>query len=46
MRAHQVMTRSLVTVTPDTTILEAANIMLRRRVGGLPVLDHTGRLIG
>jgi CBS domain-containing protein len=46
MRAHQVMTRSVITVTPETTILEAANIMLRRRVSGLPVVDEAGRLVG
>lgn len=45
MRAHQIMTRSTITVTPDTTILEAANIMLRRHISGLPVLD-AGKLVG
>ena len=29
MRAHQIMTRPVVTITPDATILEAANTMLR-----------------
>ena len=46
MRAHQVMTRSVATVTPDTTILEAANIMLRRHISALPVLDPAGKLVG
>ena len=46
MRAHQVMTKSVVTVTPETTILEAANIMLQRHVSALPVLDPTGKLVG
>jgi len=46
MRAHQIMTRSVATVTPDTTILEAANIMLRRHVSALPVLDRAGKLVG
>jgi CBS domain-containing protein len=30
MRAHHVMTRPVVTVLPDSTILEAANLMLQR----------------
>ena len=30
MRAHQIMTRSVVTVAPDATILEAANITLSK----------------
>ncbi|MCP3477023.1 CBS domain-containing protein [Bradyrhizobium sp. CCGUVB1N3] len=46
MRAHQIMTRSVISVTPDTTIVEAANIMLKRHVSGLPVVDGTGKLVG
>ena len=46
MRAHQIMTRPVVTVTPETTIVEAANIMLQRHVSGLPVLDASGKLVG
>src|ERR1700733_2571856 len=46
MRAHQIMTRPVITVTPDTTIAEAANTMLRRHISGLPVVDTTGTLIG
>jgi CBS domain-containing protein len=46
MRAHQIMTRSVISVTPETTILEAANIMLRQHVSGLPVIDSAGELVG
>ena len=46
MRAHQIMTRSVITVTPDATVLEAANLMLRYHVSGLPVVDTAGRLAG
>ena len=46
MRAHQIMTRSVVTVSPDTTIVDAANLMLQRHVSGLPVLDPSGKLVG
>jgi CBS domain-containing protein len=46
MRAHQIMTRPVITVTPDTTIVEAANIMLRKHVSGLPVVDAAGKLVG
>jgi CBS domain-containing protein len=46
MRAHQIMTRQVITVTPETTILEAANTMLRRHISGLPVVDAAGRLVG
>ena len=46
MRAHQIMTRPVITVTPETTIVEAANIMLQKHVSGLPVVDATGQLVG
>jgi CBS domain-containing protein len=46
MRAHQIMTRSVITVTPETTIVDAANTMLRRHVSGLPVVDAAGKLVG
>jgi CBS domain-containing protein len=46
MRAHQIMTRSVVTVRPDATVLEAANTMLQHHVSGLPVVDAAGKLVG
>jgi CBS-domain-containing membrane protein len=46
MRAHHVMTKDVVAVTPHTTIEEAAKIMLRMHISGLPVIDDTGNLVG
>jgi CBS domain-containing protein len=46
MRAHQIMTRSVITIAPDCTILEAANTMLQHHVSGLPVVDTAGSLVG
>jgi CBS domain-containing protein len=46
MRAHQIMTKPVTTIEPDATIVEAANIMLRRHISGLPVVDATGTLVG
>src|SRR3984957_16423262 len=46
MRAHQIMIRPVITATPETTIDEAANIMLQKHVSGLPVVDATGKLVG
>jgi CBS domain-containing protein len=46
MRAHQIMTRDVVTVTPDTAITDAARLMLDRHISGLPVVDGTGKLVG
>jgi CBS domain-containing protein len=46
VRVEDFMTRRVVTITPDTTLLAAAKLMLEHRVGGLPVLDASGRIIG
>ena len=46
MRAHQIMTKDVITVTPHTTIETAAKIMLRAHISGLPVLDDAGNLVG
>lgn len=46
MRAHQIMTRNVITVLPETPIREAARKMLENRMSGLPVLDASGRLVG
>src|ERR1700755_2341 len=46
MRAHHIMTKDVITVTPHASIEEAANIMLRTHISGLPVLDDAGNLVG
>jgi acetoin utilization protein AcuB len=40
-----VMTESVRTVSPATTLEEAAQILLKFQIGGLPVVDN-GRLVG
>ncbi len=46
MRARQIMTRKVVSVTPDHTVLQAANLMLQNHVSGLPVVDEAGAVVG
>ena len=46
MRAHQIMTPQVITVAAETTIIEAIHLMLQHHIGGLPVVDAAGRLIG
>ena len=45
MKVSEIMTREVETVTPDTTIQEAAKLMARVDAGALPILDN-GRLSG
>jgi CBS domain-containing membrane protein len=42
---RDVMTPDPLTTTPDTPVTEAAGVMLRRKIGCLPVLQD-GRLVG
>jgi CBS domain-containing protein len=46
MHAHHIMTRKVFSVTPETTIAEAAKLMLEAHVSGLPVVDQAGTVVG
>jgi CBS domain-containing protein len=46
MKVRDVMTRSVVSVRPDASILDAAELMLKYDISGLPVVDKDGCLIG
>ena len=46
MRAHQVMTRNVITILAETSTLEAARKMLENHISGLPVLNSSGALVG
>jgi CBS domain-containing protein len=46
MKAADVMTREVVTTTPDSPIEEVARTMLRRHLSGVPVIDAAGTVIG
>lgn len=39
LTADRVMTREVISVTPDTPITKAAQLMLEKRIAGLPVLE-------
>jgi CBS domain-containing protein len=41
-----VMSSPVVTVTPETSFKAAVQMLRRKRVSGLPVVDATGRLVG
>jgi acetoin utilization protein AcuB len=46
LTVREIMTPNPVTISPDDTIGTAAQLMLKYMIGGLPVLDHGGRLVG
>jgi CBS domain-containing protein len=46
MKAHEVMSRDVVTISSEEPILHAVRIMLQRKFSGLPVVDAAGTLVG
>ncbi len=46
MNVADVMTRTVISVTPETTIAEVAQLMLHHRISGLPVVDPGGAVVG
>jgi CBS domain-containing protein len=46
MKAKDVMTSPVISIEPETPVLQAVRIMLQRRISGLPVIDKDGRLVG
>ena len=46
MLAHEIMVRPVITVTLDTTLADAAELMLEHHIGGLPVVDDKEQLRG
>lgn len=46
LTAGAIMTAELVTVQPEATIDQAIDLLLRKEISGLPVVDSDGRLVG
>lgn len=46
MHAADIMTRRVVTISPEHSVRHAARLMLENRVSGLPVCDDDGNLVG
>jgi CBS-domain-containing membrane protein len=46
MIASDVMTRNVISVSPDATIADAVELMLERGISGLLVVDTSGTLVG
>jgi acetoin utilization protein AcuB len=45
-RAHQIMTRDVVTISPADTIEEAAETMLKHRFSCIPIQALSGEIVG
>ncbi len=45
MNARDVMSRNVISIAPDATVLQAAQMMLKHHISGLPVVEN-GKLVG
>jgi CBS-domain-containing membrane protein len=46
LTVKDIMTTEVITVTPDTEVVEATKLLLENHINGLPVIDETGKLLG
>ncbi|TMJ02174.1 MAG: CBS domain-containing protein [Alphaproteobacteria bacterium] len=46
MQAKDVMVSPVITVSPDASVAETANILLRNRISAVPVVSKAGALLG
>lgn len=45
-RVKDIMTTDVISVSPETEIVQAARTMIEKRINGLPVVDGKGRVVG
>ncbi|MGD9636821.1 MAG: CBS domain-containing protein [Pirellulales bacterium] len=45
-RVDQIMNRTVITVTPETKLAEAVRLFTQHHIGGAPVVDGEGRVVG
>jgi len=46
IKAKDIMTTDVITVSPETEVAQAANLLLEKRINGVPVVDSDGELVG
>lgn len=46
LKVADIMTHHVITIAPDAPIEDAANLMVTRKIGGLPVVDNAGYVVG
>ena len=46
LKVKDIMTTEVITVSPETEIVQATNLLLENRINGVPVTDETGKLVG
>ncbi len=46
IKVKDIMTQDPITVPPNFTVEETAEVLLKNRISGVPVVDHSGNVVG
>ena len=46
MIARDIMTRNVYTISPEASVQEVAQLLSRKNISGVPVIDKDGKMIG
>lgn len=46
MKAKEIMTSPVFTVSPDTPVAQIARLLCEKHISGVPVVDDTGKVVG
>ena len=46
LKVRDIMTKGLITISPEAEILQAASVLLGNHINGIPVVDEAGKLVG
>ena len=46
LTVKDIMTRDVITVSTETEIIQAARLLLEKRINGVPVVDEDGKVVG
>ena len=46
LKVKDIMTKEMITVSPETEIVHATRLLLENRINGVPVTNETGKLVG
>lgn len=46
MSARDIMTSEVITLSPTSTVKQAAGLLTRQQISGAPVIDGQGRIVG
>ena len=46
LTAKDIMSKNVITVSPDTDVAQAARLLLENHINGIPVVDPSGKVLG